>query len=311
MAVDSATYPGDFDTAKPPNSDPKSEGAANFRQVKTALKNAFPNVTGAVTPTHTVLNYMLGVTSAVQTQLDAKAPTASPTFTGTPAAPTAAAGTNTTQIATMAALNRDIAAAAMSSTTPTVSGDAGKVWGSTGSIGAWISDLKASVMRFVDGTDATKKVAFDVSGVTTATTRTLTIPNSDGTIALLGNSASQAQMEEGTNIYTFATPANVQWHQSAAKAWIKCDAAGAIAASYNVTSIADDGPGAVTVTIAADFSSADYTIVPSVLTTGGATGVFVRPTAQSAGAFTLGVLSTGFAAADPTAYYAACYGDQA
>lgn len=40
----------------------------------------------------------------------AKAPIASPTFTGTPAAPTASQGTNTTQIATTAFVNAEIAA---------------------------------------------------------------------------------------------------------------------------------------------------------------------------------------------------------
>ena len=60
----------------------------------------------------TELGYLDGVTSAVQTQLDSKlatstaastyAPIASPTFTGVPAAPTATAGTNTTQVATTA-----------------------------------------------------------------------------------------------------------------------------------------------------------------------------------------------------------------
>lgn len=39
---------------------------------------------------------------ALWTSVNAKAPTASPTFTGTPAAPTAAAGTNSTQLATTA-----------------------------------------------------------------------------------------------------------------------------------------------------------------------------------------------------------------
>ena len=42
--------------------------------------------------------------------LAAAAPTADPTFTGTPAAPTAAQGTNTTQIATTAFVNAEIAA---------------------------------------------------------------------------------------------------------------------------------------------------------------------------------------------------------
>ena len=63
----------------------------------------------------TELGYLDGVTSAIQTQLDAKlgtstasstyAPIASPTFTGVPAAPTATAGTNTTQVATTAFVN--------------------------------------------------------------------------------------------------------------------------------------------------------------------------------------------------------------
>lgn len=64
--------------------------------------------------TSTQLGYVSGVTSAIQTQLNAKAALASPTFTGTPKAPTASAGTNTTQIATTAyvytAINGAIAA---------------------------------------------------------------------------------------------------------------------------------------------------------------------------------------------------------
>lgn len=66
------------------------------------------NALDGITATVTELNYTDGVTSAIQTQLDAKAPLASPTLTGTPAAPTASAGTNTTQIATTAFVNAEI-----------------------------------------------------------------------------------------------------------------------------------------------------------------------------------------------------------
>lgn len=45
-----------------------------------------------------------------QGQINARAPIASPTFTGTPAAPTAAPGTNTTQIATTAFVNAAVTA---------------------------------------------------------------------------------------------------------------------------------------------------------------------------------------------------------
>ena len=67
------------------------------------------NVLDGITATTTELNYVDGVTSSIQTQLNAKAPKASPTFTGTPKAPTATAGTNTTQLATTAFVQTAIA----------------------------------------------------------------------------------------------------------------------------------------------------------------------------------------------------------
>jgi len=49
-------------------------------------------------------------TSSIQTQIDTKAPIASPTFTGTPAAPTAAQATDTTQVATTAYVQSNLTA---------------------------------------------------------------------------------------------------------------------------------------------------------------------------------------------------------
>jgi hypothetical protein len=49
---------------------------------------------------NTEIGYLDGVTSSIQTQINSKAPIASPTFTGTPAAPTASSVTNSTQVAT-------------------------------------------------------------------------------------------------------------------------------------------------------------------------------------------------------------------
>ena len=70
------------------------------------------------TVSSTEIGYVDGVTSAIQTQIDAKlatataastyAPIASPTFTGVPLAPTAAANTNTTQIATTAYVQTEL-----------------------------------------------------------------------------------------------------------------------------------------------------------------------------------------------------------
>lgn len=76
----------------------------------TGTPKAKPNLSGglwkidgtAVTPTAVEFNYVAGVTSSIQTQLGLKAALASPALTGTPTAPTATAGTNTTQLATTA-----------------------------------------------------------------------------------------------------------------------------------------------------------------------------------------------------------------
>jgi hypothetical protein len=61
--------------------------------------------------TSTEFDYLDGVTSAIQTQLNAKAPLANPALTGTPTAPTASLGTNTTQIATTAFVTAALQAA--------------------------------------------------------------------------------------------------------------------------------------------------------------------------------------------------------
>jgi hypothetical protein len=62
----------------------------------------------SITATAAELNYVDGVTSAIQTQIDTKAPLASPALTGTPTAPTATAGDSSTKIATTAFVNTEV-----------------------------------------------------------------------------------------------------------------------------------------------------------------------------------------------------------
>jgi hypothetical protein len=102
MPIESANYIGQLDEANPPSGDPFQEGDDQIRLIKKAVRQSFPNVTNAVTATHTELNFVAGVSSAIQTQINNRAPLASPAFTGVPTAPTAAPGTNTTQVATTA-----------------------------------------------------------------------------------------------------------------------------------------------------------------------------------------------------------------
>ena len=133
MALESTTYINGLVATNPAGTDARSQGDDHIRMVKSAVKATFPNITGAVTPTHTELNYVDGVTSALQTQMDTKAPLASPTLTGTPAAPTASAGTNTTQVATTAFVEADVTAHAAFRSSQTVYGHA-KIYTSGGDL---------------------------------------------------------------------------------------------------------------------------------------------------------------------------------
>ena len=74
-----------------------------------------------------------------------------------------------------------------------------------------------------------------------------------------GPAASQAEMEAGTSTIAFVTPGRQHFHPSAAKCWGEFLAnSTTIETSYNITSVADTATGAMTVTIATDFSSVDW-----------------------------------------------------
>lgn len=190
MGLESSTYISGLVITNPAATDAKSQGDDHIRLLKSTILNTFPSITGAVTPTHTELNYVDGVTSAIQTQIDAKgaitgqawtgahsftggtatvatqtamdnstkaastayadaavavevaragvaeallAPKASPTFTGTPAAPTAATGTSTTQLATTAF----VGATAFNSALPSQTGNSGKFVTTDGTNASW------------------------------------------------------------------------------------------------------------------------------------------------------------------------------
>jgi hypothetical protein len=73
MALETATYINGLVSTNPVSSDAPSAGDDHLRLIKATILATFPGVAGAVTPTHTELNYVDGVTSAIQTQLNALA----------------------------------------------------------------------------------------------------------------------------------------------------------------------------------------------------------------------------------------------
>jgi len=71
MALETATYIDGLVATNPTATDDVSQGDNHIQLLKSTIKATFPNVAGAVTPTHTELNYVDGVTSAIQTQINA------------------------------------------------------------------------------------------------------------------------------------------------------------------------------------------------------------------------------------------------
>ncbi|KRB28088.1 hypothetical protein [Acidovorax sp. Root70] len=82
MAVESATYPSQLNTALPTAADMVSEGDDHLRLLKTVVKTTFPNVAGVISATDVQLNYVTGVNSAIQTQIDGKGAISGQTWTG-------------------------------------------------------------------------------------------------------------------------------------------------------------------------------------------------------------------------------------
>jgi len=115
MGLETGTYLDALVPTNPASTDGLAQADDHIRLLKSALKNTLPNLSGAVsatqaelnvlagitsstsdlnvldgiTATTAQLNFTAGVTSNIQTQMNAKAPLASPTFTGTLNAPTA------------------------------------------------------------------------------------------------------------------------------------------------------------------------------------------------------------------------------
>lgn len=200
MALETGTYISDLVSTNPVSNDPKNAGDDHLRLLKATIKATFPNISGAVTPTHTELNYVDGVTSAIQTQLDAKAPLASPILTGAPTAPTPLAGDNSTKIATTAF----VVTAALNSTLPGQTSKTDYLLSTDGTNAGWVNTINTAVVTpsagtafatttgtqslsnktlttpvFQDSSDNTKKANLVLSGVTAGQNRNITVEDAN------------------------------------------------------------------------------------------------------------------------------------
>lgn len=134
--------------------------------------------------------------------------------------------------------------------------------------------------------------------------------------------AAQSDQETATSTILPVTPGRQHFHPSAAKCWAYVTvSAGSptLQTSYNITSITDTATGQLTVTIATDFSSANWSpqmAVQYASTTINADNMrigHIRSGSQAAGTIILECWDNGgvTAAADPSAWSFEGYGDQA
>lgn len=85
--------------------------------------------------------------------------------------------------------------------------------------------------------------------------------------------ATQAEQETATSLTKPVTPGRQHHHPSAAKFWVNFSPVGGtgsatVNASYNTTSVSDDGTGDFTVTIGTDFSSGNWSPQATAVTGG-------------------------------------------
>jgi hypothetical protein len=149
----------------------------------------------------------------------------------------------------------------------------------------------------------------------------LTVQAATDTVPGIVEIATQAEMETGTDVVRAVVPGRLQYHPAAAKCWGKAVGAGtSLTVSYNITSISDTGTGRLGVTIATDFSSANYAIMAQVervattLTVATVEFCAIRNASPAVSAFEIESIdhtATTMVAQDPANYFWECYGDQA
>lgn len=154
-----------------------------------------------------------------------------------------------------------------------------------------------------------------------AGTATLTFPAAtDNIMGETNNVASQADMEAASSITKFVSPGRQTFHPATSKCWANIVGAGtSISASYNITSITDTGTGDVAITIATDFSSANWCcVVGGERTAVTATATFARDISIKNGTMAAGTISlqcwdktaTTNVLKDPNFYHMVGFGDQ-
>jgi hypothetical protein len=207
--------------------------------------------------------------TAISSAIASKANINSPTFTGTPVAPTASVGTNTTQLATTAYVKAEITALSLGN----MSTQAKTAVDITGGTIVGITDLA---------------VADGGTGRSTLTANAVLVGNgTSGINSVAPSTSGNVLTSDGTS---WTSAANVEQ----VKAWVNFNGTGTVAIreSFNVSSITDNGTGDYTVNFTTALTDANYaTLVSS--NNGGADGYIGTYTTYTTSAVQIYALQNG------------------
>ena len=139
--------------------------------------------------------------------------------------------------------------------------------------------FKASIFRLRDTADQTKLLAFDLSGITTGTTRTLTVQDASGTIALSADVGFKCA------------------------AWVNFNGTGVVAirGSAGVSSVTDNGTGDYSINFTTAFADANYAAVSTMSLSSSVSAIFI-PDAPTTTTFRIATYRSDTGAATDALY---------
>tara|TARA_R110000822_G_scaffold301108_4_gene424840 strand:+ start:8788 stop:11214 length:2427 start_codon:yes stop_codon:yes gene_type:complete len=239
MPIENATYVNDLVPTNPLGTDGADTLDQHDRLVKLAVKQSFPGFTGAViaggttsglvnaytlSPTTALPSYVenmmvvcefhLANTGAATINISSLGAKTIKTVSGEDVTSADLLGSRYTALVydgtnfqLLAITKNYVDQLVFEPVLPAQFGNANKLLTTDATNASWTALLKAATIRFADSTDTTKRLAFDVSGVSTGTTRTAIVPDRDFYLGGIGNATTTTS---ATNITLTATSAGYQ-----------------------------------------------------------------------------------------------------
>ena len=199
MGLETGTYIDSLNSSNPAAGDPVNEGDDHIRLVKSTVKATFPNISGAVTSTHTELNLLDGVTanttelnyldiSTLGTAEASKAVTVDANKDSTGMRNLTVSGTVTSSAGTLTAI-QSVYPVGSIYINASVSTNPATLLG----FGTWVAFGAGRVMVGIDASQTEFDAAEETGGAKTHTLTTAELPSHTHTATLMGNGEDENQ----------------------------------------------------------------------------------------------------------------------